>query len=154
VLNQIADEVIRNRALRPAVGDLPANTFFANLLSSLIVLGLIVGGFIFVFMLIIGSFQWITSGGDKAANESARTKITSALIGLVILFALFAIVNLVGCFFGINFMSFQIRELNVIGGTNPFCSGAGGCPPTTPTCPGMMPCCVGSSWECMPICPD
>ena len=36
------------------------------------------------FYLILGGFQWITSGGDKAGTEAAREKITAAFIGLAI----------------------------------------------------------------------
>jgi len=53
-----------------------------------------------VFLYIIwGGIEWITSGGDKGKTESARNKITAAVIGLVILLASFAILQLVLQFF-------------------------------------------------------
>lgn len=45
--------------------------------------------------LIIGAFQWITSGGDKEAVGKARGRITAALIGLVILALAFVIAQVI-----------------------------------------------------------
>lgn len=45
--------------------------------------------------LIYGAITWITSGGEKSKVESARNKITSAAIGLIILASVWAIYNLV-----------------------------------------------------------
>jgi len=62
-------------------------------------------------MLITGAIQWISSGGDKQALESARNKISNALVGIVILFAVFAIINLIETFFGINIMTLDMGAL-------------------------------------------
>lgn len=74
--------------------------FFQNFFGNLISLLLVVGSVIFLFMLIIGAIKWISSGGDKGSLESAKGQITNALIGIVILFAVFAVVSLIGYFFG------------------------------------------------------
>jgi len=66
---------------------------------------LIVAGLIFFFMLILGGIKWILSGGDKGATESARSQVTSALIGLVIVFSAWAIAALLGSVFGVNIIS-------------------------------------------------
>ena len=52
--------------------------------------------------LIQGGIQWIASGGDKQRIDQARLKLTYAVIGLVIVFAAFFLVNIVGDFFKIN----------------------------------------------------
>ena len=92
----------------------PSNEFanlgsinFLTLVSTAILIIMIVAALAFLFMLILGGVRYITSGGDKAATESARSQITAALIGLVIVFAAWAIVNLMSTFFGINIMSLQ-----------------------------------------------
>ena len=72
---------------------------------------LIVAGVIFFFMLVIGGVQWILSGGDKAKTESARGQITAALVGLVIVFAAWAIVTLVNAFFGINLFNLTVTNI-------------------------------------------
>lgn len=55
--------------------------------------------------LILGGFQWITSGGDKAGTEAAREKITAAFIGLAIVATAWAIMKLIEVFFGITIIS-------------------------------------------------
>lgn len=74
------------------------------IISALITLVLIVAAVVFFFILVIGGIRWITSGGDKANTESARNQITAALVGLVIVFAAWAIIQLIGTFFNINIL--------------------------------------------------
>ncbi|OGM59165.1 hypothetical protein A3A75_03020 [Candidatus Woesebacteria bacterium RIFCSPLOWO2_01_FULL_39_10] len=59
-------------------------------------------------MLVWGGVRYITSGGDKAQTEAARGQITAALVGLVIVFAAWAIINLVNIFFGVNILQLNI----------------------------------------------
>lgn len=51
-----------------------------------LVAGLFVG-----YFLLTGALNWITSNGDKEKIDKARKTMTSAVIGLVILFAVFAV---------------------------------------------------------------
>ncbi|MBU1000632.1 hypothetical protein KKE78_04535 [Patescibacteria group bacterium] len=44
-----------------------------------------------LIMLIWGSFEWITSGGDKEAVGQARNRIINALIGIAVLAVAFAL---------------------------------------------------------------
>lgn len=74
---------------------------FSAFLSSAIGLITIIGIIWFTFTIIMGAVGIITSGGDKASNESARKKITSGIIGLVVLVAGIFIVNLIGTLIGI-----------------------------------------------------
>ena len=73
-----------------------------QIVSAALLLILVVAAIVFFFMLIIGGIRWITSGGDKGQTEAARNQITAALIGLVIVFAAWAIANLIEIFFGID----------------------------------------------------
>ena len=84
------------------------NITIASIISAVIILVLIVAAIVFFFMLVIGGIRYITSGGDKAQTEAARGQITAALIGLVIVFAAWAIISLVNAFFGINILSLDI----------------------------------------------
>lgn len=61
----------------------------------------IVGLLVFIY-LIWGGIEWITAGGDKSKTESARQKLTNAVIGLAIVAAAFAISQVLGNFFGIK----------------------------------------------------
>jgi len=72
---------------------------------------LIVAALVALIFLIIGGIKWITAGGDKAATESARGTITSALIGLVIVFASWAIIRLIELFFNISILTLTLPEI-------------------------------------------
>lgn len=82
-------------------GDLNTITI-SGLISALIILILVVAAVVFFIMLLIGGIRWMTAGGDKAATEAARNQITAALVGLVIVFAAWAILSLVEAFFGVD----------------------------------------------------
>ena len=86
-------------------------SFFQSFLPKMVTLSLIIGSVIFFFNLIMGAIQWMSSGGDKQALESAREKITHALIGIVILFAVFAAIKLAEGFFGIHILTLDIGSL-------------------------------------------
>lgn len=53
-----------------------------------------------LFFLVIGAFQWITSGGDKEKVGNARKGIVAALVGLALLALAFLIVNIVAQILG------------------------------------------------------
>ena len=78
------------------------NLSIGGIVAGLIRLILVIAALVFFFILVIGGIRWIASGGDKAHTEAARSQITAALVGLVIVFAAWAIVQLINTFFGIN----------------------------------------------------
>lgn len=72
-----------------------------------------------VFIL-IGAFQWITSGGDKQKVEAARNHIIAAIIGLVIVVLSFVIINVITQVLGIgSIANLKIPTLKDITGTTP-----------------------------------
>jgi len=77
----------------------------ANLLSRFIQssIGLIfvIAIISFLFLIAWGAVQWILSGGDKGAVQAAQSRITNAIIGLIVLFGVFAVVALIGYFLNI-----------------------------------------------------
>lgn len=75
-----------------------------GMVSGAISLVLIVVSLIFFFILVLGGLSWITSGGDEKKVAAARAKITNALIGLVIVFASWAIMKLIQSVFGITIL--------------------------------------------------
>jgi hypothetical protein len=102
-----AEETIK---LKPT-GDFAdlGNLTIGGIVSGLIRLVLVIAALAFFFILVMGGIRWIASGGDKANTENARNQITAALVGLVIVFAAWAIVQLINVFFGID-----IFELTII----------------------------------------
>lgn len=77
---------------------------FSGIVSGLLGLALLVASVVFFFMLVVGGIRWIASGGDKGQTEGARGQITAALIGLVIVFAAWAIMQLIETFFGLEIL--------------------------------------------------
>lgn len=97
--------------LKPGAGsgfELLGGYTVPDIVAGLIKLTLVVAAIVFFFILVIGGIQWIASGGDKAQTEAARNRITAALVGLVIVFAAWAIIALINTFFGINIFSLTL----------------------------------------------
>lgn len=70
--------------------------------SKIVGAALIIAAILVFVMLVWGGIQWITSGGDKGKTEEARNRITAALVGLAIVAAAWALIQLVQYFFGID----------------------------------------------------
>lgn len=75
---------------------------FTKFISSTIGLMTIIAIIWFTFVLITGAIGWISAGGDKAAVETAKKRITNGLIGLVVVVAAIFIIDLVGYLIGIK----------------------------------------------------
>ena len=52
----------------------------------------IISGLVALIFLLLGALGWITSGGNKESVDKAREKIQAAIIGLILIFAVLAIV--------------------------------------------------------------
>lgn len=85
--------------------------FLELILPKIIGLLFVFGSLVFFFMFVWGAISWILAAGDKAHVEAAKGRITSALIGVVLLFSSFAIVALVETFFGVNILTIDIGPL-------------------------------------------
>jgi hypothetical protein len=85
-----------------------ANITLPRLVQSLITLAMVLAAIVAFAFLIYGGIVWITSGGDKAKTESARNTITAALVGLLIVFGAWAIIQLMQMFFGINVLQLNL----------------------------------------------
>ncbi|HLD91829.1 MAG TPA: hypothetical protein VI795_00370 [Patescibacteria group bacterium] len=85
--------------------EIPAGSpiqIFAKFVSSAIGIISLISIIWFVFVIVTGSLSIITSGGDKNSLESAKKKISTGLIGLIIsIFALF-IVRFIGYILGLT----------------------------------------------------
>ena len=72
--------------------------------SAIIGLLTVISSLYFIFQLVTGAVQWISSGGEKSGLQQARDKITNGLIGLVIVVASIAIVSVIGTFLGFDIL--------------------------------------------------
>jgi len=101
-------EGIRNPVINPRVGQGEGIAIINLLINNFITTAFIVGVVVALFFLISGAIGWITSGGDKESLQKSQKKITSALIGLFVLFCLYAIIRLVGDILGINLLKLTL----------------------------------------------
>lgn len=66
-------------------------------------------GFIGFVMMIIGSFQYLLSGGDSTGVQGGKNTITYAIIGLVVALSSWIILNFIATFTGVE----TIKILNI-----------------------------------------
>jgi magnesium-transporting ATPase (P-type) len=52
---------------------------------------ILVAGMFLILYLLMGAFDWITSGGEKEKLIKAQNKITNALIGIVLVFVVLTV---------------------------------------------------------------
>ncbi len=83
------------------VGKVPFTNLGELLSNTLILLFFFAAILSFVFI-VIGGIQWITAGGDKIAAQSARDRITAAVVGLLIVVSAFALTLIITTVLGIN----------------------------------------------------
>lgn len=110
-LAQLTNPVV-GRNLNPGSGA-EAVSQFNNVVQVIITSLLVVASVFFVFNFIIGGIKWITSGGDKARIEGARSSILNAVVGLVIVFSVFVILSLLESFFKINLLQIDVGVLRI-----------------------------------------
>jgi len=78
---------------------------FGNIVGTLISLVFVVAVVFALFYLIYGGFRWLISTGDKQKVTEAREHIIAAIIGLVIIFLAYFILNIILGFFGVGSLS-------------------------------------------------
>lgn len=72
---------------------------------------LILAVLIALFFLIWGGIKWITSGGDKGKVDAARQTITAAIVGLIIAFLAFFILQVALGFFGLSLTNLVLPKI-------------------------------------------
>ena len=90
---------------RPGVaGNVLLTEFIGNLLTT--ALGL--ASIILLVWIVWGGVEWLISGGEKQAIESARNRITNGIIGMIIVALAIAIFMFIGEILGINLLKVTI----------------------------------------------
>lgn len=99
------------------VGAAGLGTFFSNIIEIIYV----VGGIIFIFMLVFSAVQWLISGGDKEKVAQAKARLTYAIMGIVLLAVSFILIGTIGKITG--FTLFQGQNNPPVTPT-PYCQGS------------------------------
>ena|SRR6056297_2748554 len=94
VSNPTVNEALRAGDIGPGEGR--ATAFLASQTGSAIGTVLSFLGVIFLILTITGGIMWMTAGGNTEQVAKARKLITSAVIGLVIIFAAYALTSFIG----------------------------------------------------------
>lgn len=79
-----------------------ANQGLGYLISSGVKFAIAIAGLLLLIYLIYGGFQLMTSAGDPAKMKSAKEILTRAVVGFVIIFIAYWVIQLVGIAFGIT----------------------------------------------------
>ncbi len=87
---------------------------FGNVVGAFITLLFVIAVIVALVFLVWGGLKWILSGGDKSAVEGARNTIVAAVVGLIIVFLAYFILNIVLSFFlGSGFSLSNITVPNI-----------------------------------------
>lgn len=91
--------------LKQAIGVKPELSSFGSIISELLLYLFPLAGLLLLLYLLFGGLQMMTSAGDPKKMEGAKQKLTNALIGFIIVFASYWIVQIVGKVLGIEIIS-------------------------------------------------
>lgn len=83
-----------------------------QVLGFVVTIAFVIAVLVALAFLIWGGIKWITSGGDKGGVEAARNQIIAAVIGLIIVFLAFFILNLVLGLFGLSLFDLKLPTLS------------------------------------------
>lgn len=72
---------------------------FSSVFGQILTFAFIISIIIALAFLIWGGIKWVTSGGEKGGVEEARNHVIAAVVGLIIVFLSYFILNLVVYFF-------------------------------------------------------
>jgi hypothetical protein len=81
-----------------------ASYIFNRAISTIVGVMTVVALIWFTFQFIIGAIGIITSGGDKAALESAKKKLTTGIVGVVIVVVAVFLIDLIGDIIGVDIL--------------------------------------------------
>lgn len=73
-----------------------------NIVGNLFILATFVAALFFFIQVVMGGISWINAGGDPKSLDSARGRITNAVIGIILVIAAFVITLILTTALGIN----------------------------------------------------
>lgn len=78
-------------------------TFTSNLFGFLTT----VAGLMFILYFVLGGLRWISAGGDAQKVETAKTQMTQAAIGVIVVVSAWAIAFIIGTVLGLDILNPQ-----------------------------------------------
>ena len=98
-----------------SAGGTPLETFLSIFLGFFT----IVGGLMFLLYFVFAALSWLSAGGDKGKVESAKTQMTNAALGLVVIILSQFIIGIVSNVLGLNILNPATALGTLWGGTTP-----------------------------------
>lgn len=88
-------------------GNLSSYTSLSQILSPLLKNALTLAGIIFLALILVGGIGMIASAGngDQKKSEQSKKTITSAVIGFVVVFAAYLLIQLIEVLTGLNMLN-------------------------------------------------
>jgi hypothetical protein len=90
-------------------GDVASIACLEPLLKNAIFSLVSLSGLALFLMLVVGGFNFLLSGGDQKKLEKAKSTITTAIIGLVVVVMAYLIIRTIEVFTGVNVTNFKIN---------------------------------------------
>lgn len=84
-------------------------TYFNNVIQAVVSIFMFVAAIYFFWHFLFAGYHLIASQGDPKKIESAKNELTHSLLGLGVVFSVFAILSFVGTVFGIP----GLKELKI-----------------------------------------
>jgi len=94
--------VICNPVLKNCVSSTNPTQYTNNVLSAVISLFFIVGIIYFMWHIVFAGYHFIGTEGDPKKYETAKNELTYSVLGLIVIFPIFAILKFVGVVLGIS----------------------------------------------------
>ena len=94
--------VVNNPVLNKQNISSDSTNYFSSVIQSLISVLFVFGVIYFIYHFILAGYKMISSQGDPKKYEEAQHALLYSLIGVAIIFSVFALLRLVGNLFGIT----------------------------------------------------
>lgn len=98
--NYLAQQI--NIGGQPIEGPLQGINNLSDIVNRIIELLIPLGGIILLFVLILGGYQYLMSQGQPEKIKAAQAKITTGIIGFILLVFSYIVVNLIAKIFGLS----------------------------------------------------
>lgn len=83
-----------------------------DMIAAAVNLILVAAGIITFFQLLFGGLKFILAAGDKEKTHTATRQISHSLIGLIIVFATYALFGVLSEFLGVPLLQYTIISIN------------------------------------------
>jgi hypothetical protein len=88
--------------------------YFSSQLSNIIGFITLIGALFLLVYFLIAGFEWLQAGGDAGKADKAKSRMTNAAIGLLVMILATAIAGIIGGAFGIDILNPQAVFNNLI----------------------------------------